>query len=47
MSNRSSEPMEEMVHSAGVTATINYMLDPTMKSAQMPPDAYNGSVAWG
>ena len=36
-----------MVHIAGVTATINYMFDATVKSAQMPCDAYNGSVAWG
>jgi len=37
---------EEMYHIAGVTHTLNYMIDPTVKNAQMPRDAYNGSVAW-
>jgi ABC-type transport system substrate-binding protein len=37
---------EEMYHIAGVTHTLNYMIDPSVKNAQMPRDAYNGSTAW-
>jgi ABC-type transport system substrate-binding protein len=38
---------EEMVHTSGVTASeLAYFVDPAIKNAQMPRDAYSGSVAW-
>jgi ABC-type transport system substrate-binding protein len=37
---------EEMVHASGVTGTLSYITDPTVKNAQMPRDAYNGAVPW-
>jgi ABC-type transport system substrate-binding protein len=38
---------EEMVHTSGVTAgELAYFLDPSIQGAQVPRDAYNGSVAW-
>jgi ABC-type transport system substrate-binding protein len=38
--------VEEMTHASGVTGQLAYFIDPTVKNAQMPRDAYNGSVAW-
>jgi ABC-type transport system substrate-binding protein len=37
---------EEMVHASGVTGTLTYITDPSVKNAQMPRDAYNGGVPW-
>jgi peptide/nickel transport system substrate-binding protein len=37
---------EDMVHISGVTGTLTYMVDPSVKNAQMPRDAYNGGVPW-
>jgi ABC-type transport system substrate-binding protein len=37
---------EEMVHISGVTGTLTYITDPSVKNAQMPRDAYNGAVPW-
>jgi ABC-type transport system substrate-binding protein len=37
---------EEMVHASGVTGTLTYITDPSLKNAQMPRDAYNGGVPW-
>jgi peptide/nickel transport system substrate-binding protein len=37
---------EEMIHTSGVTGTLTYMVDPSIKNAQMPRDAYNGSTPW-
>jgi len=37
---------EEMVHASGVTGTLTYITDPTVKNGQMPRDAYNGAVPW-
>jgi peptide/nickel transport system substrate-binding protein len=37
---------EETPHISGITHTLNYMIDPTVKNAQMPRDAYNGGVPW-
>jgi ABC-type transport system substrate-binding protein len=37
---------EEMVHASGVTGTLTYITDPTVKNAQMPRDAYNGATPW-
>jgi len=37
---------EEMVHLSGVTGTLTYLGDPSLKNAQMPRDAYNGAVSW-
>jgi glutathione transport system substrate-binding protein len=37
---------EDMVHASGVTGTLTYMVDPSVKNAQMPRDAYNGAVPW-
>ena len=38
---------EDMVHTSGVTSSeLAYFLDPSIKGAQVPRDAYNGSVAW-
>ena len=38
--------MEEMAHNSGVTGQLTYFIDPAIKNAQMPRDAYNGSTAW-
>ncbi len=38
--------VEEMLHNSGVTGQLTYFIDPSVKNAQMPRDAYNGSVAW-
>jgi hypothetical protein len=40
------ELVEVMAHASGVTGQLTYFIDPTVKNAQMPRDAYNGSVAW-
>jgi ABC-type transport system substrate-binding protein len=40
------ELVEIMAHASGVTGQLTYFIDPTVKNAQMPRDAYNGSVAW-
>jgi ABC-type transport system substrate-binding protein len=37
---------EEMVHASGVTGTLTYITDPSVKNGQMPRDAYNGAVPW-
>jgi ABC-type transport system substrate-binding protein len=37
---------EVMAHNSGVTGQLTWFIDPTVKNAQMPRDAYNGSVAW-
>jgi ABC-type transport system substrate-binding protein len=37
---------EEMVQVSGVTGQLCYFIDPSVKNAQMPRDAYNGSTAW-
>jgi ABC-type transport system substrate-binding protein len=37
---------EEMVHASGVTGTLTYITDPSVKNAQMPRDAYNGATPW-
>jgi peptide/nickel transport system substrate-binding protein len=37
---------EEMVHASGVTFTLAYFVDPKVKNAQMPRDAYNGETSW-
>jgi peptide/nickel transport system substrate-binding protein len=37
---------EEMVQASGVTGTLTYMIDPLVKNAQMPRDAYNGATPW-
>jgi len=37
---------EEMVQVSGVTGQLAWFIDPSVKNAQMPRDAYNGSVAW-
>jgi peptide/nickel transport system substrate-binding protein len=37
---------EEMAHASGVTGQLTWFIDPTVKNAQMPRDAYNGSTAW-
>jgi ABC-type transport system substrate-binding protein len=37
---------EEMIHASGVTGTLTYITDPSVKNAQMPRDAYNGAVPW-
>jgi ABC-type transport system substrate-binding protein len=37
---------EEMVHVSGVTGTLTYITDPSVKNAQMPRDAYNGATPW-
>jgi peptide/nickel transport system substrate-binding protein len=37
---------EEMLHVSGVTGQLCYFIDPSVKNAQMPRDAYNGSTAW-
>ncbi|HEY7466627.1 MAG TPA: hypothetical protein VIB47_08030, partial [Dehalococcoidia bacterium] len=37
---------EEMVHISGVTGTLTYITDPSVKNAQMPRDAYNGATPW-
>jgi peptide/nickel transport system substrate-binding protein len=37
---------EEMPHVTGVTFTLAYFADPTVKNAQMPRDAYNGETSW-
>jgi ABC-type transport system substrate-binding protein len=38
--------VEFMAHNSGVTGQLTYFIDPTVKNAQMPRDAYNGSTAW-
>jgi peptide/nickel transport system substrate-binding protein len=38
--------MEEMPHASGVTFTLAYFVDPKVKNAQMPRDAYNGETSW-
>jgi ABC-type transport system substrate-binding protein len=38
--------VEEMATASGVTGQLTYFIDPTVKNAQMPRDAYNGSAAW-
>jgi ABC-type transport system substrate-binding protein len=37
---------EEMIHISGVTGTLTYITDPSVKNAQMPRDAYNGATPW-
>jgi ABC-type transport system substrate-binding protein len=37
---------EWMAHASGVTGQLAWFIDPTVKNAQMPRDAYNGSTAW-
>jgi ABC-type transport system substrate-binding protein len=37
---------EEMVQTSGVTGTLTYITDPSVKNAQMPRDAYNGATPW-
>jgi peptide/nickel transport system substrate-binding protein len=37
---------EEMIHTSGVTFTLAYFVDPSVKNAQMPRDAYNGETSW-
>jgi ABC-type transport system substrate-binding protein len=37
---------EEMYHASGVTGTLTYITDPSVKNAQMPRDAYNGATPW-
>jgi ABC-type transport system substrate-binding protein len=37
---------EWMAHSSGVTGQLAWFIDPAIKNAQMPRDAYNGSTAW-
>jgi peptide/nickel transport system substrate-binding protein len=37
---------EEMVQVPGITGVITYMIDPKVKNAVMPRDAYNGSTAF-
>ena len=38
--------VEVMAHTSGVTGQLAWFIDPTIKNAQMPRDAYNGSTAW-
>ena len=38
--------VEEMAHTSGVTGQLTWFIDPKVKNAQMPRDAYNGSNAW-
>jgi ABC-type transport system substrate-binding protein len=40
------ELVEIMASFSGVTGQLTYFVDPTVKNAQMPRDAYNGSSAW-
>jgi hypothetical protein len=35
-----------MAHTSGVTGQLTWFIDPAIKNAQMPRDAYNGSTAW-
>jgi peptide/nickel transport system substrate-binding protein len=37
---------EWMAHTSGVTGQLTWFIDPAIKNAQMPRDAYNGSTAW-
>jgi len=37
---------EYMAHNSGVTGQLAWFIDPVVKNAQMPRDAYNGSTAW-
>jgi peptide/nickel transport system substrate-binding protein len=37
---------EEMVHVPGITSVITYLMDPSVRNAQMPRDAYNGATPW-
>jgi ABC-type transport system substrate-binding protein len=38
--------VEYMAHVSGVTGQLAWFIDPSVKNAQMPRDAYNGSTAW-
>ena len=38
--------VEVMAHTSGVTGQLAWFIDPVVKNAQMPRDAYNGSTAW-
>lgn len=37
---------DEMVSISGVLGTLTYFIDPTVKNAQYPRDAYNGATPW-
>jgi ABC-type transport system substrate-binding protein len=37
---------EYMPQASGVTGQLTWFIDPSVKNAQMPRDAYNGSTAW-
>ena len=37
---------EYMPQASGVTGQLAYFIDSSVKNAQMPRDAYNGSTAW-
>jgi ABC-type transport system substrate-binding protein len=37
---------EEMVSVGGVSGTLTWFLDPSVRNGQMPRDAYNGGVPW-